>query len=90
MFELLQLYEQHTISDNSSDGAIQGIENSKEIDVWSRHCVAGGISAAISRTVLAPLDCIRMNMQVSFTCIEPQYKINHVIILLNIIYNIII
>lgn len=67
MLESLQLlYEQHAVSDdNGSEGALRGTENLKELDVWSRHCVAGGISAAISRTVLAPLDRIRMHMQVS-------------------------
>eukprot|EP00102_Acyrthosiphon_pisum_P026072 XP_016663282.1 PREDICTED: calcium-binding mitochondrial carrier protein SCaMC-1-like isoform X2 [Acyrthosiphon pisum] len=36
-----------------------------EFDVWSRHCAAGGISAAVSKTVSAPLDRIRMHMQIT-------------------------
>jgi len=36
-----------------------------EFGYWSRHCAAGGLSAAVSKTVSAPLDRIRMHMQVS-------------------------
>lgn len=40
-----------------------------EFKVWSRHCAAGGISAAVSKTVSAPLDRVRMHMQVGV--VEP-------------------
>ncbi|XP_050062410.1 calcium-binding mitochondrial carrier protein SCaMC-1-like isoform X2 [Aphis gossypii] len=36
-----------------------------EFDFWSRHCAAGGMSAAVSKTVSAPLDRIRMHMQIT-------------------------
>lgn len=35
-----------------------------EFEYWSRHCVAGGLSAAVSKTISAPLDRIKTHMQV--------------------------
>lgn len=36
-----------------------------EFEFWSRHCLAGGLSAAVSKTATAPLDRIKMHMQVT-------------------------
>lgn len=40
------------------------VVNLSEFNVWSRHCLAGGMSAAISKTASAPLDRIKVQMQV--------------------------
>lgn len=64
MIGFLQWDDQNFLLNNNGNG-VRGTGDLNDLGVWSRHCVAGGISAAISRTILAPLDRIRLHMQVN-------------------------
>lgn len=69
----IRLYLQqgsYSRSDYTVDGRREPADDLTEFGVWSRHCVAGGTSAAITKTLSAPLDRVRTHMQVK------QYKYN--------------
>uniref|UniRef100_A0A0N4ZD20 Calcium-binding mitochondrial carrier protein SCaMC-3 n=1 Tax=Parastrongyloides trichosuri TaxID=131310 RepID=A0A0N4ZD20_PARTI len=73
--EILDLFRHNLIIDIGEDGIIP--EDFSEIEiktgVWWRHLVAGGVAGCFSRTATAPLDRLKVFMQVHAT---RQNKIN--------------
>lgn len=48
-------------------------EKERKTGMWWRHLVAGGMAGVVSRTMTAPLDRLKVMMQVSVQCVAVSH-----------------
>ncbi|XP_032130211.1 calcium-binding mitochondrial carrier protein SCaMC-1-like [Sapajus apella] len=71
--EIIRFWKHSTGIDTGDSLTIPGefTEDEKKSGQWWRQLLAGGIPGAVSLTSTAPLDCLKIMMQVSFIILCP-------------------